>query len=168
MLQKKRNSQNTLTFFSRLAAFFFLFIPLSAFAENDLDVLSMYYWKDELVVTPTRNPKPLSETAENMTVITAKEIEEMNAHTLAEVFNYITGVNVDVLYNNSAQALILSSQTYQVKMLMDGVELNDLSTKFWALDSISVQEIERVEIIKGPAPGVGVIQLGWPAKDETF
>ncbi len=141
--------------------FLFLFLPLSAtFAEEDLDVLGMYYWEDEIVVTPTRNPKPLSQTAENVTIITAKEIEEMNAHTLAEVLNYITGVNVDAVYANSNQTHILGSQAFQVKILLDGVELNDLSTNFWPVDAILVQEIERVEIIKGPASSSWGSSLG--------
>ena len=52
----------------------------------------MYYKEEELVITPTRNPKPLSQTAENITIITLDEIEAMNAHTLTDILKNIPGV----------------------------------------------------------------------------
>lgn len=68
-----------------------LYFCPQAFAqsEEEMKILKMYYREDELVVTPTRHPKPLSQVAENITIITYKEIEEMNAHTLTDVLNTI-------------------------------------------------------------------------------
>ncbi len=55
------------------------------------------FWeeKDLFVQSATRNEKPISQVAENMTVITAKDIEDMNAHTVAEVLNRVTGFLVN-------------------------------------------------------------------------
>ena len=55
------------------------------------------FWeeKDLFVQTATRNEKPISQVAENMTVITAKDIEDMNVHTVVEVLNRVTGVFVE-------------------------------------------------------------------------
>src|SRR4030065_799470 len=69
--------------------------PAYAQIEEEMKILRMFYKEEELVVTPTRYPKPISQVAENITVITSKEIEEMNAHTVAEVLSRVTGVFVD-------------------------------------------------------------------------
>ena len=51
-------------------------------SEEEMDILQMIY-KDKDLVTPTRSSKPISQVAENVTVIDAEEIEAINAHTLA-------------------------------------------------------------------------------------
>jgi vitamin B12 transporter len=73
-----------------------LFYPAYAQDEEELQILQMFYKEEELVVTPTRYPKPISQTAENITVVTAEQIEAMNAHTLTDVLNTIPGVQVDI------------------------------------------------------------------------
>ncbi len=74
-------------------------------AAEKIQVATQYSTKDELLLfwdekdlyvqSATRYEKPISQVAENMTVVTAKEIEDMNAHTVAEVLNRVTGVFVD-------------------------------------------------------------------------
>ncbi|MFI5296126.1 MAG: TonB-dependent receptor [Thermodesulfovibrionales bacterium] len=64
-------------------------------SEDEINTLRMFYEEKDLVVTPTRHLKPTSHVAENMTVITSGDIEEMNAHTLADVLFNVTGVQVD-------------------------------------------------------------------------
>src|SRR5512146_2597173 len=57
--------------------------------------LSMYFTDEELeVVSATRSLTSISRVAENITVVTASEIEPMNAHTLADVLNTVTGIPV--------------------------------------------------------------------------
>ncbi len=64
-------------------------------AEEDKDFLLMYFKEEELVVeSPTRGPKSITQVAENVTVVTADDIKLMNAHTLADVLNTVTGVQV--------------------------------------------------------------------------
>ena len=73
----------------------FLFVPhVLAQSQEELDLLKLYYRDKDLVFTPTRALQPVSRTAENVTVVTAEEIEKMNAHTLADVLNTVTGVQV--------------------------------------------------------------------------
>ena len=60
-----------------------------------MDILQMIY-KDKDLVTPTRSPKPISQVAENITVIDAEEIEAINAHTLTDVLWHVTGVQMDI------------------------------------------------------------------------
>ncbi|MCI4626890.1 MAG: TonB-dependent receptor [Candidatus Magnetoovum sp. WYHC-5] len=125
-----------------------------AFADDDEEkVLSMMFGEDALVVTPTRYLKPLSQVPENIVVVTAKEIEEMNAHTLAEVLNMVTGLQVDVrlVYGNYSSVKVQGADFRHVKVAIDGVTINDLGNNFARIGDIPVQYIERIEIIKGPA-----------------
>src|SRR4030066_899705 len=79
-----------------ISAFLFLCPSVYAVSEEEMQVLQMFYNPEELVVSPSRTPKPVFQVAENITVITAKEIREMNAHTLTDVLNTIPGVQMDM------------------------------------------------------------------------
>ncbi|BEH10570.1 MULTISPECIES: TonB-dependent receptor plug domain-containing protein [Geobacter] len=122
-------------------------------ADEEMRVLEMFYEDKELVVTPTRDPKPVSQVAENITVITAKEIRNLNAHTLADVLVTITGVQQDWRGGPGSLAFpgIQGSNPNQVLVLIDGVSQTSTSSNFADVGAIPVQNIERVEIIKGPA-----------------
>lgn len=123
----------------------------------------MYFKEEELVVeTPTRSPKPVSKTAENITVVTASDIELMNAHTLAEVLNTVTGVQMFMLGDpvTRANAFIQGSDAQQVTVIIDGVVLNDLADNSVDVALIPVQNIEKLEIIKGPASSAWGSALG--------
>lgn len=141
-----------------------LYFCPQAFAqsEEEMKILKMFYKEDELVVTPTRHPKPLSQVAENITVITYKEIEQMNAHTLADVLNTIPGIQMDIRGGpgSAASARIQGSEFKHVLVMIDGVTVNNLSDNFADVSAIPVQIIERIEIIKGPASSSWGSSLG--------
>lgn len=116
------------------------------------------------VSSATRSLIPLSETAENITVITAKDIEFMNAHTLAEALNYVTGVQIQwegAQMGVSALPLIQGSDFAHVLVLVDGVPINNLNSEAAELFGLlPVQIVERIEIIKGPASSTWGSSLG--------
>jgi len=123
----------------------------------------MYFKEEELVVeSPTRSPKPVSQTAENVTVVTASDIKLMDAHTLAEVLNTVTGVQVLMLGDPGigANAFIQGSDARDVTVIIDGVILNNLTDNNVNVGLIPVQNIEKIEIIKGPASSAWGSALG--------
>ena len=74
-------------------------LPFSwpAFGQSDEDnkFLLLYFNEDDLYVeSSTRGRKSLTQAAENITIVTAQDIKRMNAHTLADVLNTVTGVQV--------------------------------------------------------------------------
>jgi vitamin B12 transporter len=148
--------------------FFFLasvcFCP-SAFAQSkeEMQILRLFYKeKDLVVVSPTRYPKPISQSAENITVITTKDIEDMNAHTVAEVLNRVPGIFVSFNQDFGATSLfhIQGSEQRHVLILLDGVPWNYLSDGHAETNSIPAGIIERIEIIKGPASSAWGSSLG--------
>jgi vitamin B12 transporter len=129
------------------------------------DLLLFWEEKDLYVESPTRNVKPISKAAENITVITAKDIEDMNAHTVAEVLDRVTGVFVDFPGHDFGSASFLSiegsdSAGRQVLVLLDGIPWNFLSSGTAETNSIPVRIIQRIEVIKGPASSSWGSSLG--------
>ena len=139
------------------------FTPVFAQSSEEKNFLLMYFKEEELVVeTPTRSPKPVSQVAENITVVTASDIELMNAHSLADVLNTVTGVQVFMLGGPGigANANIQGSDASNVTVIIDGVVLNNLSDNNVDVGFIPVQNIEKIEIIKGPASSAWGSALG--------
>lgn len=131
-----------------------LFCPPSfAQSEEEMQVLQMFYKEKDLVVSATRNPKPISQVAENITVITAKDIENMNAHTVADVLNRIPGLFINYNQDFGAPSLlqIQGSEPRHVLVVVDGIKWNSLNDGHAETNTIPVDIIDRIEIIKGPA-----------------
>jgi len=136
---------------------------LNQMSEQERKFLLMYFDEEDLfVVSTTRSLKSITRIAENVEIITAADIELMNAHTLADALNHVNGVMV---YFGGASpgsiggASVQGSDIEHVVVMFDGVVINIVSD--WAdLSSIPVQMIEKVEIVKGPASSVWGSSLG--------
>ncbi len=127
------------------------------------DLLLFWEEKELYVQTATRSEKPLKQAAENMTVITAKDIEMMNAHTVDDVLSKVPGLFVAFSGQDfiaSSQLLIQGSEARHVTVLLDGVVWNNLSEGSAQTYDIPVRIIDRIEIIKGPASSTWGSALG--------
>ncbi|MCI5123065.1 MAG: hypothetical protein D3925_00960, partial [Candidatus Electrothrix sp. AR5] len=155
-------SDNLLTAFLLLTTF--LAAP-PALADNNTPqkVDPLNEWYVEEVETATRSPKPMAQVAENVTIVTAEEIEAMRAHTLAEVLKRQSGVFVSFFgqdFLGDATVTLLGSRRHHVLLLLDGVRLN-LNSSGDALTSfIPLSIIKRIEIIKGAASSTWGSALG--------
>ncbi len=151
--------------FACLLAFIFVStIVYAAMSPEEKSFLSMYFTDQELqVISATRSLQSINRVAENMEVVTAKDIELMNAHTLADVLNTVNGVQVwfaGASPGSPANVLIEGSDIKHVAVFMDGVPMNYLATNGSAVNDIPVQNIEKIEIIKGPASSSWGSSLG--------
>jgi vitamin B12 transporter len=97
-----------------------------------------------------------------MTVITAEDIKAINAHTLADVLYYVSGVSVPIFGGpgSAANVFIQGSSNRHILLLIDGVPQNNLSDVYPDVGAVQVQSIERIEIIKGPASSTWGSSLG--------
>ncbi len=144
-----------------LASDFFL-PTCSAQSEEEMQVLRMFYKGEDLVITPTRHPKHVSQVHENITIITSSDIEEMNAHTVAEVLNHVPGLFISFNQDFGATSLISiqGSEPRHVLVLVDDVPWNLMSEGSAQTGSIPVGIIDHIEIIKGPASSAWGSSLG--------
>nr|HID59969.1 TonB-dependent receptor [Desulfobacterales bacterium] len=140
-------------------------LNVAAQSDEEMKILRMFYKDEELVVTPTRHSKPISQVAENVTVITAKEIEEMNAHTVAEALKRIPGFFI--CFNQGVESFgstsliqVQGSEERHVLVVVDGVPWNFLNSGHAETNSIPVGIIDRIEVIKGPASSAWGSSLG--------
>ncbi|MCK9295529.1 MAG: TonB-dependent receptor [Desulfobulbaceae bacterium] len=132
-------------------------------ATDNGEPLSLYFDQDLTEETTTRSPKPLSQVAENVSIITADEIERMHAHTLAEVLDrqaglFVTFYGRDFFSNDMTR--VLASREYHVLFLLDGVRINLNSSGAAITNFIPLTIIKRIEIIKGPASSSWGSSLG--------
>ena len=132
-------------------------------AEAEEDTLALFSaWQEEDAGGATRSPKPLSQTAENVTVVTNAEIVRLNAHTLADVLDTVPGLQLS--HNGgpgiAAYTQIQSASFEHVLLLLDGIPFTNFNSNFSDVSAIPARIIERVEIIKGSASSAWGSALG--------
>jgi vitamin B12 transporter len=110
--------------------------------------------KQTIVVTATRVAMPVTEVGNSVTVVDSAQLSSKQDQTLAEAMRTVPGV--DVVRNGGAGSRVAvhlrGTQSDQVLVLVDGVEVNDPSGTGRGADlsQLPVENIERIEILRGP------------------
>ena len=116
-----------------------------------------------IVITPTRGPRMLKDLPTNVSVITRKEIAESNAHNVGEVLKNRLGVEVRRYGTLGAPSYIglRGCSAYQTLVMVDGRSINSTSDGIADLSQFSIDNIERIEVVRGPASALyGANALG--------
>ena len=107
---------------------------------------------DEVVVSAVHLDKYLVTT----TVITDKDIEAKGARNLSEVLEDVPGLNLHAGKKGNTSLEIRGATSSDVKIYVDGILMNPLvkmtNTSTIDISMIPVDNIAKIEIIKGPAP----------------
>src|SRR5512139_398009 len=123
---------------------------------------------ETIVVTPTRTSQKLAAPLQHTTVITRAEIESSTAADLPSLLRQESGVEIAQTGGLGAQSAIRirGSESDHVLVLIDGVRVNSVTTGATAIDQILLDEIERIEIVRGNVSSVygseaigGVVQI---------
>lgn len=108
---------------------------------------------EEVIVTATRIEESIEDVAQDVTVITKKEIESGSYGSVSEVIRNVIGLNLFEYGNrgSSASVSLRGSTSEQVLILIDGKRLNKPGDGQVDLNSISIplENIERIEILRG-------------------
>jgi vitamin B12 transporter len=117
---------------------------------------------DEGFLSSSRRVLPVSQVAENVSVLTEQQIKQWNAHTLGDVITRVIGVYMDRYgtIGNYGAVGILGSDFRHVLIMIDGLEISTTSDRQASLEFIPVHIIDRVEVIKGPASSAWGSSLG--------
>ena len=116
----------------------------------------------EIVVTASRYPQPASETPDNITVLTSDEINRLPAHDLSESLNFRPGLNIQGRgsFGQPSSISIQGSNTAHVRIMVDGVLLNTQGNANANPSLIPLENVERIEIIKGTGSAAWGSSLG--------
>ena len=115
-----------------------------------------------LVKSATGYEMPQSQVASNIVVITAEEISHLPVHDIGEAIIYTTGITITSGggTGTASAASIQGSDFRHVKLMLDGVPLENFSEGFPDLTLIPLDSVERIEILKGSASSVWGSSLG--------
>ncbi len=94
-----------------------------------------------------------TETRASVTVITAEQIERTGARSLPKVLEMAAGVWVQETNLGGGSPHVRGLVGNQVLIMVDGVRLNDSTTRLGpnqSLNTIDPEIVERIEIIRGP------------------
>lgn len=107
---------------------------------------------DTVVVTATRTMKELLEVPSSVSVVTAKEIEERNVTSVQEALQYLPGVYMNQAALGGIQMRGFSGT--DILFLVDGQQMNSTYNGTVDLNTISVENIERIEVLRGAASSI--------------
>jgi outer membrane receptor for ferrienterochelin and colicin len=110
-----------------------------------------------VVVTAAAFPAQEAEVSANVTIITREEIERQQAVTVSEILTQVPGLHVDEsgARGGLSSVYIRGGDPNFTAIMIDGIPINDPTNARGGsvdLSSLTPEHIERIEIVRGPAP----------------
>jgi len=121
-----------------------------------------------VAVTASRSSQPITDLLADVTVIGHDEIVRSGAQSLTEVLQRQPGVEITMNGGpgSTSGAFLRGANRGQTLVLVDGLRVGSSSVGATSLEAIPLDQIERVEILRGPASSLygadaigGVIQV---------
>ncbi|UZJ40353.1 TonB-dependent receptor [Prosthecochloris sp. SCSIO W1101] len=106
---------------------------------------------DEVIVTATMTEKSLEDVPGSVEVITAKEMKEMNASTVAQALENSVGLIVEGSSGRVKTPSIRGTRSKQSLILIDGRRIPVGFGDLVDINQIPVTIVERIEIVRGPS-----------------
>ncbi|MCU7835713.1 MAG: TonB-dependent receptor [gamma proteobacterium symbiont of Taylorina sp.] len=160
-------SAQTLSIMIACCAVFASFIPVAAYPEyTELEASIMQeislegLYELPLIDIATGYAVPLEKAPSVATIITADDIKAMGALTLDEVLEAVPGLHASPSTLTAATIFsirgIQTTQTPQILILLNGYRISSdvASSIFPSSGIINVQNISRIEVVRGPGSAV--------------
>ena len=122
----------------------------------------------ETVVTATRTEQPLSDLVADVSIVDRESIASSGANGVADLLARLPGVEItrNGGVGNASSVYVRGAEQRFTAVYIDGVRIDSQSTGGAAWEQIPLSQIERIEVLRGPAAAVygsdaigGVIQL---------
>ena len=129
-----------------------LFLPSSAGAEDKEKVHTI----GEVVVTATKTDRWIEEVPGRIQVIAPEDIQQKPAQKVDELLERLSGLNAirsNGILSLGASATLrgVGSEQARTLVLVDGIPINKSDTGEVNWNRINLEDIERIEVFKGPA-----------------
>ncbi|MGE5279630.1 MAG: TonB-dependent receptor plug domain-containing protein, partial [Deltaproteobacteria bacterium] len=132
-----------------------LVFPAPSFSSEEIPL-------ETIVVTDTRTARPLAEATQDIVVVTQEDIAGLPARDLGEVLSYVPGIDIAPSrgFGHGSSVTIRGSDSRHVRLMIDGIPLNNQASGQADLSRIPLENIERIEVIRGPCSSVWGSALG--------
>ena len=122
--------------------------------RSDSTVTNKHVMLEEVNVMGTRAPLTVSQQARMVTVLSREDIQAAPVQSVNDLLKYAVGV--DVRQKGALGALtdvsIRGGNSEQITVLLNGINICDAQTGHNTFDfPVDISEIERIEILEGPA-----------------
>ena len=117
---------------------------------------------ENILITNRRAAAGLAGSTENIAVISRDEIRRLPVRNLSEVLRYVSGTAVPPGrgFGRSTSLSIQGADSRQVRVMIDGIPLNFQSSGQVNPSAFPIENIQRIEIIKGPSSSLWGSALG--------
>ncbi|GLK90446.1 TonB-dependent receptor domain-containing protein [Pseudomonas turukhanskensis] len=141
-----------------------LLLPLLAQAQSNDDSLKL----PEMVITSGRIAEPLDQATAAATVFTRADIERLQPSSITDLLTRVPGVQLvqNGGRGSNTSLFIRGSSNTQSLILVDGQRIGSASDGGASLQYLSVEQIERIEVIRGSRSALygsdaigGVVQI---------
>ena len=138
-----------------------------------------FLMEEDIVESAARHKQEIGMSPSAITVITRKDIEATGANTIPDLLRIVPGMEVMVVspfFTALTARLYLTNENNHFLVLIDGRECNVelLGQPPWEVQPIMLEDIERIEIIRGPGSSLyganavaGVISITTRAVPEA-
>ena len=146
-----------------------LLFPFFSYAQDTTNL-------EDVVVTASRTPQKTSDVLSDISVITQKQIQQAGQTSLVDLLKTQPGIEISQSggIGKASSVFIRGANATHTLVLIDGMRINSATTGTTSLENIPLAQIERVEILRGPASGLygadaigGVIQIFTKAAKGT-
>lgn len=119
--------------------------PVCAFAQETTPL-------DPIVVTATRDARPISTLSASIEVLDRDDIERLQANDLADLLRQVAGLDIARSGGPGAPAsvFIRGAESNHTLFLIDGVRYTTESFLNAQIQNLAPEAIERIEVVKGP------------------
>ncbi len=122
---------------------------------------------EPVVVTAWRSAEPLAQTLRDVTVLNGDELVRAGVTDIAAALHAVPGIEVVTQGAGATPSIFVrGGNSNQVLVLIDGQRMGSSFSGLSALQHIAISQIERIEIVRGPAASLygadavsGVIQV---------
>ena len=110
---------------------------------------------EEVVVTATRFSDRYVDTPVNMTVISAEDIRQSSAKTVADILAEQAGIAIHDFFGNNAAATTIDLRGFGITggqntlILLDGRRVTDIDLSGVQWSAVPLNAVERIEIVRG-------------------
>ena len=122
---------------------------------------------DRVVVTATRAPEDVNTTMRDVSVLDGAALRDAGVVDLQEALRLLPGVELSVAGAGATPSIFLrGANSNQTLLLVDGQRVSSSFSGLSALQHINVDQIDRIEVLRGPAASLygadavgGVVQI---------